>query len=42
MNAELSSKFTLNDHKTVTGFVNRFHSKTLRAPVHGSIAPKTI
>jgi hypothetical protein len=41
MNPDLSSKFTLSDHKTVTVFVKRFHSKT-RAPVHDSIATKTL
>jgi hypothetical protein len=28
MNPELSSKFTLSDHKTVTVSVKRFHSKS--------------
>jgi len=41
MNPELSSKFTLGDHKIVTVFVNAFTAKT-RAPVHGSIATKTL
>jgi hypothetical protein len=28
MNSELSSKFTLSDYKTVSGFVKLFHSKS--------------
>jgi hypothetical protein len=28
MNPELSSKFTLSDHQTVTVFVKRLHSKS--------------
>jgi hypothetical protein len=28
MDPELSSKFTLSDHKTVSGFVKLFHSKS--------------
>jgi hypothetical protein len=40
MNPDLPSKFTLSDHKTVTVFVKRFHTKNTLAPVHGSIATK--
>jgi hypothetical protein len=42
LNPELSSKFTLSDDKTITIFVKRFHSKAHCAPVHGSIATKTL
>jgi hypothetical protein len=42
MNPELSSKFTLSDHRTVTVFVKRFHSKARCAPVHGCIATKML
>jgi hypothetical protein len=42
MNPELSSKFTLSDRTTVIVFVKRCHSKALCAPVHGSVATKTL
>jgi hypothetical protein len=42
MNPELSSKFMLSDHKTVTVFENAFTAKAHCAPVHGSIATKTL
>jgi hypothetical protein len=41
MNPELSSKFALSDHKTVTGLLNAFTAKAPCAPVHGSIATNT-
>jgi hypothetical protein len=41
MNPELSSKFTLSDHKTVSGFV-KLTAKAHCAPVHGSIATKIL
>jgi hypothetical protein len=42
MNPELASKCTLSDHKTVTVFVKHFTAKACCAPVHGSIATKTL
>jgi len=41
MNQEFSSKFTMSDHKTITFFVKRLHSRNTLCPVHGSIANKT-
>jgi hypothetical protein len=42
INPEISSKFTLSYHKTVTVFVKHFTATACCAPVHGSIATKTL